>query len=393
METLIRHIRNSGIFGWLYLANLFLAFQFFVVYYINSSFIATALPDTLVGMVYAGSAALALVVLASAGYLLRRFGAWRTTLVCAALQATVLVLLSLVRTTVPLVSLMVLLLTLQPLTLFMLDIFLEANTTSEDKTGNVRGVFLSMATLASLISPLAAGFLVGEGGRYSVVYALSALMLLPFAYIIWSRFHTFTDPLYQPFGLRHTIMHVLRDTDLRSIGFAQFLMRFFFSWMTIYMPLYLNQTIGLTWPQIGLVLSIMLLPYIAIEIPVGILADRYIGEKELLMLGILVTGISTAALAFCSSPSVALWGGLLFTTRVGTALIEITTESYFFKHVRGNDTDTISLFRMLRPLAYVLGPLTATFMLLFLPVSELWIVLGLIVLLGIPVSITLHDSR
>ena len=58
------------------------------------------------------------------------------------------------------------------------------------------------------------------------------------------------------------------------------------------------------------------------------------------------------------------------------------TESYFFKHVDGNDADTISLFRMIRPLGYVIGPILATVLIALLvaldsPTRALFVVLAI----------------
>jgi MFS family permease len=137
----------------------------------------------------------------------------------------------------------------------------------------------------------------------------------------------------------------------------------------------------------------MLLPYVFVEWPAGIIADRWLGEKELLIAGFVVTAVPTFLLFFFHSPNIILWGGVLFVTRIGTALIESMTETYFFKHVDGRDTHLISFFRMLRPLAYVIGPLVATLVLAFLPLPYLWLVLGTIMLLGIFHASRLVDTR
>ena len=137
----------------------------------------------------------------------------------------------------------------------------------------------------------------------------------------------------------------------------------------------------------------MLVPYVLIEYPAGRIADTLLGEKELMIAGFLIAGASTAVLFLLDSTSVWVWCAVLFMTRVGTALIECMTETYFFKKIDGDDTSILSIFRMLRPLAYAIGPLAAGLILAFLNISYLWLILAVIMVLGIIHPLALNDTR
>jgi predicted MFS family arabinose efflux permease len=162
--------------------------------------------------------------------------------------------------------------------------------------------------------------------------------------------------------------------------------------MVIYLPIYLNKHIGFSWFEIGIILFIMLIPYILIEFPAGILADKWLGEKELLFAGFIITSVSTASLFFLDTKSIMVWGGVLFVTRVGTALIESMSETYFFKKINAEDASILSIFRMLHSLAFIIGPLSAGLLLLFVGINCLWILLAGIVLLGIWNTLTIKDT-
>jgi len=69
------------------------------------------------------------------------------------------------------------------------------------------------------------------------------------------------------------------------------------------------------------------------------------------------------------------------------------TETHFFRTVNHNDPSIIGLFRMLRPLSGVVGPVVASLSLLFIPLSSLFIVLGCILFLGIPLGLAIKDFR
>ena len=174
---------------------------------------------------------------------------------------------------------------------------------------------------------------------------------------------------------------------------AQFVMRIFFSWMVIYMPIYLISRIGFSWAEFGIMTFIVLIPFALFELPAGKIADRYLGEQELLSLGFFIAALFTVFLSFIETNNFVFWAAVLFTIRIGVSLVEIMTESYFFKHVSSNDNNTISFFRMMRPAAYIAGPIIATIALTFLDFKFIWIILGFILLYGLRFSFAIQDTR
>ena len=163
--------------------------------------------------------------------------------------------------------------------------------------------------------------------------------------------------------------------------------------MIIYTPIYLNQYIGFNWEKIGIIFTIMLLPYILFELPIGYLADWRFGEKEFLTAGFLITSLSTVAIVFIGSTNFILWIIILFLTRVGASFIQISSESYFFKQVDDTNVNIISFFRNASPLAYIIAPLIATIFLTFFAYQYLFLALALIMLFGLRYSLTLHDTK
>ena len=392
MHTAIGQTNNRNVFVPLYVANFFLALHVFSVAYINSSFLKLFMPETYIGLVFSAGAVLTMLGFAAISPVLRRFGNHRTVSALALVAFFAFVGLISFENAAAIVALYLIYAVLSTLMLFSLDIFIETYSVTEQTTGNVRGVFLTIANTALILSPLIAGFVVGDA-EYWRAYLLSAAFLMPFIAIILAKTRNFRDPPYRPFKLLSMFRSLRENRNIMYIFIAQFLMRLFFAWMVIYTPIYLHDHIGFSWSEIGTMLSIILLPYILFELPAGTMADRKYGEKEMLTIGLFITGVATMALSFISLHSFLVWTAVLFITRVGASLIEITTESYFFKHVGGGDADTISCFRILRPLSYIVGPLLATAALLFVDIQHLFLVLGAVVLLGIRYSLALRDTR
>ncbi|MFC1733498.1 MFS transporter [candidate division KSB1 bacterium] len=324
--------------------------------------------------------------------ILRRFGNYSTVLFFIALELASFWTLAFVGnvaiTTIAFLGYLL----IYPLILISFDIFLEGIIKNENTTGSVRGTFLTITNSALIIAPLTAGFLLnGDGFRH--MYLIAGAFLIPLFVIISWYFKGFSNPEYEQIKYRETIKEFKQEKNLRNIFISHFTLRLFFSFMVIYTPLYLHNTIGFTFSEIGTLFAIMLLPFALFEIPLGKIADRWIGEKEILITGLLITGLSTIAISFVVTSSFVFWAALLFTTRVGASAIEIMTESYFFKHVDGDDAHTISLFRMLRPLGYIVGPVLGAIVLSFMNIQFVFIVPGLIVLLGILSALQIKDTR
>lgn len=383
MAHILRRLRKTGIFGWLYVLALFHAFHFFSFHYINSSFLERYLSQSQVGLMFSASSALTLIALASAVVFLSRFGNYHTALIATAGNFFASLGLSFVADIGWLFVFFVLHTVLTPVTLFCFDVFLESYTEDESKTGSVRGIFLSVTMVAALFSPIVSGWLVGDSAIYERAYLIGAIYLLPVLYLLFARFRSFTDPPYTVLSIKSMYHALNANRNILHISVAQFLLRFFFSWMVIYMPIYLNQYVGFSWFEIGIIFFVMLFAYLLIEYPAGVLADKFFGEQELLTAGFVIMGISTVSLFFIDSTSIVVWGAILFLTRAGAALVESMTETYFFKQIRGDDTSILSIFRMLRPLAYTVGPFIGGTLLVFIDIAQLWPTLGLISLLGI----------
>jgi len=83
----------------------------------------------------------------------------------------------------------------------------------------------------------------------------------------------------------------------------------------------------------------------------------------------------------------------MFLNRIGAALVEVTTESYFFKHTNGSDANYISFFRLARPLGLILGSLIGSVALLFLPFNLIFTAFAFALIPAMLLTLTLRDTR
>jgi len=163
--------------------------------------------------------------------------------------------------------------------------------------------------------------------------------------------------------------------------------------MVIYTPIYLYDHLGLGWDKIGIIFTIMLLPFVILEYPLGKISDK-IGEKELLIAGFAISAFFTLLIPFVKIPSVLAWGLLLFGTRIGAAMIEVMSETYFFKKIKPEAAEEVNFFRNTYPLSYIIAPIFAIPILFLVPSFEyLFYVLGAIMLIGLLITLKLKDTN
>lgn len=360
--------------------------------YINSSFLARFTTDRLVGLLYGLAAVAAVAAFTMAPRILRRFGNYRTVTFLLAAEFIALIGLATSGEAFFVALFFIASYAATAFIGFNLDMFLE-RFSKNYATGGIRGAFLTITNTAWVVAPLLASVILTDGDYWRIFLA-SAILLIPIFVLLAKHLKDFKDPSYLPLPLKKEALRIFGDRNIRQSFFVSFLLQFFYSWMVIYAPIYLYSYIGFSWREIGVMFSIMLLPFIFTEAPLGKLADKRFGEKEIMAAGFIIMAAATALLTFLPSKNFFLFAAVLFMTRIGASMVEIMSETYFFKKVDSGEADVISLFRTMRPVAYLIGPLLATALLgLSLPMKHIFVVLALIMLLGLRSSLMLKDTK
>jgi len=359
--------------------------------YVNSSFLKSLTNEQLVGVFYTMASILAFASLIFIPKILQKYGNYRVTLSLIFLYFLNFLGLAYVQNVFLVLFFFVITSSMATTIYFNLDMFLEHNS-SDLVTGRIRSVYLTFLNLAWLGSPLLAGIIVGEYS-YRMIYLVAALILIPAFFIVFSSFSDFKDPDYIVVNFLETLKNININKNIRNIWVSSFLLQLFYSWMVIYTPIYLNVYIGFSWGTIGILFSLMLIPFILIQIPAGYLADKMFGEKEILVAGFLIMGIYTAMMPFITSKNFIIWAVILFSTRIGAAMVEVMNDTYFFKNVSEKDSNQISLYRTSAPLAYIISPVIATVIIYFFPISNLFFILGLIMMFGVKYSLAIEDTK
>ena len=363
----------------LYIFSFIFSIQYALAIYIVSSFLEERLGKEMLGIIFAIASIITILCLLEMPRLLNKIGNYRSAVILILVNIASLLWLGLsANKTAAIIAFFLYSISNYAL-VFSRDIFIESYS-ENGSIGKTRGVFLTIINLGWIFAPLITGLVV-TNTSFSGAFMLSAVVMIPALFLIYPKFKIFKDPAYKKIAIADTLKKIIQDSNIRKIFQSELLLRFFYAWMVIYTPIYLHQTIGFNWEQIGLIFTIMLIPFVLLDYPLGKYSDK-IGEKKMLALGFIILGISTFLIFFISSKSVLLWAFVLFMTRVGAATIEAMNEIYFFKKIKPADSGLVSFFRNSAPLSLIIAPMVATAILGFAPDKYLFLILGIILISG-----------
>ena len=391
MNRLLLPFKQSRLLNTIFFSNIFISFHYALIVYVNSTFLNNFFSETQVSALYIIGSIINTILLLNASKILEKIGIYKFATYCIVVEF--LATLGLAVSSAPfLIGLYFLIhLVTISLLLFNMDMFIEDVSKDDSMTGSIRATYLTVTNITIVIAPSLIALLLFNN-TYSFVYIASCLFLVPL-YYFFRRLKNVKNPIVTHINIKETLSEYIKNKNLYNIFISNFLLQLFYAYMVIYVPLYLEKYIGFSWSEIGIMFTIMLLPFILFELPVGELADRKYGEKEFLTIGFIIMGLSTIFISFVTVKVFWMWATLLFITRIGASFVEISSESYFFKQVNPEKSDVISFFRMNRPLSFVVAPILATITLQFIPFQYIFILIGSLMIIGTKYSLALNDTK
>lgn len=375
----------------IYTASFLFSIQLALAAYVNSIFLGSFVSDKILGLMYVGGSLITITGLFSITRFIKKFGNYITILLLVTLNLLSLYGLYTSQTSSLVIPSFLLYLATNSLIMFSLDIFVE-NFSDDTSTGKIRGLFLTITNLAWVASPFIAGIAIQNLG-YRGIYGLGILVAIPLFALLALSLKKFVDPVYTSPSFKDMVQSIRSFPSVKKICAANFMLQFFYVAMVIYTPLYLSRTVGFDWGTIGILFTIMLIPFVVFEYPFGKIADRFLGEKEILATGFLVMGISTVSISFIHTKSLVIWALILFMTRVGASAVESMSDTYLFKQIQSGDTSIIGFYRAMSPLAYMTAPIFATILLAFTDFKNLFVGIGLSMIIGFIIACTLKDTK
>jgi len=371
-----------------YLAGFFLALHYATALFVNSSFLGKFFSPEIISLIYVLGAIGNIILIAYVSKLINFFGAKK--LFYIALIIDMVAIFSLARASTPMVAAIsfIVFASFVLIIYYILDVFLE-KITRNDRTGEIRGTYLTTLNLAVALAPLLVAMFVVATDFYPI-YMISFFLLSPLLAIgLWFKKEVEDKPHHPPTQLPWRRWWL--NESVRRITLARLVLESFYAFMVIYSPIYLHTILGFEWQSIGVMFTIMLAPFVILEWPVGELADRFYGEKEFIISGFILMLLSLVLMPYLGA-SVFVWTIVLFASRVGASVVEVSTESYFFKQIDAEDTPFISLFRLVRPISLAIAASVGAVVLNFISFDKIFFVVAIVVAFGLKQVLPIKDT-
>lgn len=373
----------------LFLQGAFFSFSSAILSYVLSSYIEKFIDSSYIGVVYLIPNIISIILIFYFGKIIKKFGIYKAYIFDIVLLFLSLFLQAFIdKNIIYILFLLVIYQSTMALSWVFIDYYVEKYST-DSSTGNTKGLQWTIINATFIFGPFFSGFMVQYLG-YEAIFLLASLMIIPPIIFVVKNFKNIK--IVHEENTKINIKEVYKNKAVFKISIVNFLLNFFYCWMTIFTPLYMNKVLNLTWDKIGVITALILLPFIIFQFPAGKIADKYLGEKELLMISILILGLSTIGLFFVKD---VFWFILiLFTTRIGASVLEIMREVYLYKNINAQNVDLISFYKILSPLSWVAGPALSTILLSIFDMKYLFLILGLTILfVGIPILWNLKDTK
>lgn len=354
MEITHRHIapKHKAVKN-LFLASLFFFFHVASIQYINSTFLNQFVSTTVINLLYICGGVTTIFSFLYIPKINKRYGVKKTIQTLGLLESVSLLTLFLSTNPSIIVVAFLLHIAVAPLFFIHLDTSIE-DATEKNNIGKIRGELISLVHVAYVLSPLIAGYIT-TNTSLRFVYLFSCITFLIFLTHLLIHLTRKTHPVYKEINFSSIWKEFTTQKGAVLAFIATCALNTFYALSTIYIPLYLISDIGLSWEKIGVLLSIALLPFVFLGMPLGTLTNKK-GEKKFLLLGFFIITLSMLTVPFLPKEHFLLFVLVFFISRIGAVCVEVSADSYFFKIAKNKD-ELISVYRLGVPFAVIIGPL------------------------------------
>lgn len=282
---------------------------------------------------------------------------------------------------------------LQVLLNVCLNIFIQ-NFTIHAKVGSTRGLFLSVFNIGILLSPFIGGMIL-KFSSFATLYTVSACMLIPYLFFLHKYLNHMKEPAYHQIDIFEAAQKVLANKNLRAAFIGELVVQSFYAVMIIYSPIYLTAIgIPLT-TYLTIILPLALLPLVLLPYELGYIADTKLGEKEILIIGLLILSVATFLFVIITTTDVRIWVFVLLVSRIGASFVETMSFSYYFKKVEVEDPSLTALFINTQSIATLIVGTVGVIVAPFLGERPqlMFIILGCVILWCISYILPMKDTR
>ena len=258
--------------------------------------------------------------------------------------------------------------------------------TQKNVKGKETGFFSDMNDFASALSPIVGG-LVSILSFFLPFYILSLTSLTAFIVVsLYLKESPKPEKTSLKLQMTTLVSYMRKSRFLKTV----FLIIIFYALINIYysfISVFLNGE-GIPIPLIGVILTVALLPAVALEIPMGNLIDKH-GIRKTLTIAASLTVLTAVLMPLSSNPYYLLAIVTAFTASY--TMIFIALYSRMSDIMGESKTAMTGAIATFKDLGYTLGPLIAGALMQFIGIRNAFFVTGASFALLIPIAFLLRD--
>lgn len=358
--------------------------------YITSSYLKISIGINKIGLFYFAAYFIILLILLNLHKIIKKLGKSNTffTFLCFKITALLTLIMIPANGFSPLV--LIVFLVSGGAAAVCLDIILESFSTN-GKSGRIRGMHLMILNTGFIFGPIVSTQILANLS-YQVAFSLSfflEVLILTMSLLSLSHINHATR---EDLKIIDIAKKILKRRNVLRIYYISVTLEFFYALMIVYSPIYLRD-LGMSWGNIGLAFTVMLTPFVFLPYLIGYLADKRLGEKEMLIFAIFFITIGTIAVYLTNSVNVLIWALVLLLTRIGAAMIDTLRDSYFYKKINGDDIDLIDFFRTAVSVGYISATVFSFILLIFFPTRNIFILLAVVTFSALYPAFRLVDNK
>ncbi|MFA5132033.1 MAG: MFS transporter [Candidatus Paceibacterota bacterium] len=376
-----------------YMLTILYALHYGIPLYATSSYLHQYFSASWVSALYMIGSVISLWASMSVTQRIKKFHSYKFTASLAIAEILITILFALSSNMYLIALFFIVHFTLQALLYVSLNVFIESFS-NHAETGSIRGLFLALLNMGILISPLIGGTILANGS-FQMLYIVASLTLVPFLFFLHKYLQHVKEPAYHTIDMAGALKLGWQNKNLRAALVSILIVQCFYAVMVIYSPIYLA-TIGISLPTyLSFIIPLALIPLVLLPYELGMLADTKLGEKELLIIGLLILAVTTLLCVVVTSPDPRVWVFLLLISRIGAACVETMAFTYYFKKVGPEDASLTALFSNAYAVATIIvGAVgVAVAPLLVTRPQLMFVILGCAILWSISYVLPMKDTR
>lgn len=250
------------------------------------------------------------------------------------------------------------------------------------------GIIYTFANTAWLIGPLVSGFLAEKYGTKEVFLIAALIILLS---VILLKFFKITDPRKSKRidkNLFKIVKEFFKDKNRVLSYIASGGINFWWGLIYTFIPLYILESgFGEIW--VGYFLFAIVVPLIFLSYKFGKIATKK-GFRKMSFEGYLIIGLISLTCFFISNPLLIL--GFLVLASIGGAMVESTSEAYFFDIIKSKQREKFyGVYNTAIDVNYLIASFFGAIILLIFPFKFLFLLFGIGILIISLLSLKLRN--